>query len=178
MSKKAPLSLEGNLERLAGKILGNTHMIPERMRDKIRLIGDVYGRAVVIEDFETYCRALTPPYPRYPIIEYVKDVDSRLGGAAETKHPNIEDPNVEQVRALVYDAVGILPSKTPIAKLLVDYSHEEIAGAFLEYVETLKQSDFEMGVRKFFNEGGAVAVIFVRRKRANDQNRKNQQATE
>lgn len=174
MSKKAPLSLEGNLERIAGKLLGNTRMIPARLREKVKLLGDVYGRAAVQEDFEKWCRDGVGTAGQYPIIDYIREIDSRLGSTPKQERVDTRDPRVEEISAFVYEKIGTLPPKKPIATLLLDYTPEEITGAFNEYVEKLSQDEFELGVRKFFTEGGAVTIIFVRRKRVNDQSRKNQ----
>jgi hypothetical protein len=159
------MSLQKSLPRIAARVLHNTHVGLSRMKEKFELIEEAYGRAAVEADFETWCREVQDTHPKYPLTEYVKVVDARLGPEFAEKKADMDDPRISMVSAVSYELTGVLPSARSVAKLLTECEAEEILGALQEYVKTLDEKDYRSGMRMFFTENGASAVILARRRR-------------
>lgn len=159
------MSLTKSLPRIAAKVLHNTHCFPKNMKEKFELIETAYGRAAVESDFELWCREIQEKNPRYPITEYMKIVDSRLGRGFADAHADLKDPRIAEVSSLAYELTGVLPSSRSVANLLVSFDAEEIKAALREYSSTLDDKEMKSGMRTFFTEGGATAVIYTRKKR-------------
>ena len=160
------MSLQKSLPRIAARVLHNTHVGLSRMKEKFELIEEAYGRAAVEADFEKWCREIQNRNPKYPLTEYVKVVDSRLGPQFEEKRADLKDPRIAEISAVAYELTGVLPSVRSVANLLSSCESEEIVGALREFAATLDEKDTKSGVRTFFAEGGAAAVILARRRRA------------
>ena len=160
------MSLQKSLPRIAARVLHNTHVGLSRMKEKFELIEEAYGRSAVEADFEKWCREVQDHNPRYPLTEYVKVVDSRLGPEFVEKRADLKDPLIAEVSAVAYELTGVLPSVRSVSLLLSTCGAEEIIGALKEFAATLDDKDTKSGVRTFFAEGGAAAVILARRKRA------------
>ena len=160
------MSLQKSLPRIAARVLHNTHVGLSRMKEKFELIEEAYGRAAVEADFEKWCREIQDRNPKYPLTEYVKVVDSRLGPEFEEKRADLKDPRIAEISAVAYELTGVLPSVRSVANLLSSCESEEVVGALREFAATLDEKDTKSGVRTFFAEGGAAAVILARRRRA------------
>ena len=161
------MSLQKSLPRIAARILHNIHVGLSRMKEKFELIEEAYGRAAVEADFAKWCQEVQDTYPKYPLTEYVKVVDARLGPEFAEKRPDIKDPQVAEISAVAYELTGVLPSVRSVAGLLASCQSDEILGALREFAATLDEKDIRGGVRTFFAEGGAAAVILARRRRNN-----------
>lgn len=161
------MSLQKSLPRIAARVLHNTHVGLSRMKEKFELIEEAYGRAAVEADFEDWCngQVLACEHPKYPLTEYVKVVDARLGPEFAEKKADMDDPRIATVSAVSYELTGVLPSARSVAKLLTECEAEEILGALQEYVKTLDEKDYRSGMRMFFTENGAAAVVLARRRR-------------
>jgi hypothetical protein len=162
------MSLQKSLPRIAARVLHNTHVGLSRMKEKFELIEEAYGRAAVEADFTLWCQEqmAASNNPKYPLTEYVKVVDSRLGPEFAEKRPDTKDPQVSEISAVAYELTGVLPSVRSVATLLASCPAEEIIAALREFAKTLDEKDTKSGVRTFFAEGGAAAVILARRRRA------------
>lgn len=163
------MSLQKSLPRIAARVLHNTHVGLSRMKEKFELIEEAYGRAAVEADFNTWCQEQLAAFnnPKYPLTEYVKVVDARLGPTFAEKTADLKDPRIAEVSAVAYELTGVLPSVRSVANLLTTCDTEEILGALREFAATLDEKDTKSGVRTFFAEGGAAAVILARRRRNN-----------
>ena len=161
------MSLQKSLPRIAARVLHNTHVGLSRMKEKFELIEEAYGKAAVESDFEKWCHEVQDRNPRYPLTEYVKVVDARLGPEFTETRADTKDPRIAEISAVAYELTGVLPSVRSVANLLASVSPEEILGAFREFADTLDEKETKSGVRTFFAEGGASAVILARRKRGN-----------
>lgn len=162
------MSLIKSLPRIAAKELHNTHCGLRNLKFKLGLIAVAYGADVVEEDFRKWCRGIEPGTKlKYPIFEYMKVIDSRLGSAPEETQANLEDPAIVTLQSLVYELTGMLPAKAAIANVLMKYPVDEITEALKEYTEDLPEKDVKADMRAFWSEGGAEAVILARRRRAN-----------
>lgn len=159
------MSLQKSLPRIAARVLKNTHVGLKRMKEKFELIEVAYGAAEVEEDFEKWCLEVQDANPRYPLSEYVKVVDSRIGPKFVEPRVDVKDPHVAEVSSLAYELTGVLPSVRSVASLLASCSLEEVIGALKEFAATLDENERKSGVRTFFAEGGAGAVILARRRR-------------
>ena len=160
------MSLQKSLPRIAARVLHNTHVGLSRMKEKFELIEEAYGRSAVEADFEKLCLEIQDRNPRYPLTAYVKVVDARLGPAFAEAHADLKDPHISEISAVVYELTGVLPSVRSVANLLASCEAVEILGAFREFATTLDEKETKSGVRTFFAEGGAAAVILARRRRA------------
>jgi hypothetical protein len=159
------MKLSKRLAMVSAEILQNTHMVPENLKFKLDLMERAYGAKNLVIDFRTWCEENRDASPRYPIVEYVKVVDTRLGRAPATPRPDPANPAVEEIRSVTYELTNNLPSKEPIAKLLLTFTSTEILDALREFVEYLTEADTPHALRRFFTEGGAGAVILARRRR-------------
>ena len=159
------MSLQKSLPRIAARVLQNTHVGLSRMKEKFELIEEAYGRAAVEMDFENWCREVKERNPRYPLTEYVKVVDQRLGPEFAETRADTKDPRISEISAVAYELTGVLPTIRSVANLLTTCEQEEIIAALREFAGTLDEKDTKSGVRTFFAEGGAAAVILARRRR-------------
>lgn len=159
MSKK---TLVRELQEIAAAKLHNTRSIPKVMAGKIELIEIAFGHARILEDFTAWCDEHADENRQYPVTDYIRAIDSRLGGQPRID-PN--DEKVEELRQFVYEKVQILPAIQPLRDLLLVYEVPEIKAAFSEYIIGLEEKTMRTSLRAFFEEGGARVVIGARRKR-------------
>lgn len=148
------------LERKAAELFQRTRGISVSTEkatfviDQVKLMSEIYGDAAIIEDFEKWAQD-TPKDCRYPISEYLKVVDARLGTKADDK-----EEEIAKVTKVVFDTLNDIPTKSQIRHLLEKYPVEDIIEAFGRFVggtdEKTKNSDI---VRKFFVDGGCEAVM-------------------
>ena len=122
------MSLQKSLPRIAAKVLQNTHVGLSRMKDKFELIEMAYGKSAVESDFEKWCQeqVAKEERPRYPLSEYVKVVDQRLGPQFAEAHIETKDPRISQISAVVYERTGYLPTVRSVATMLASFSLDEI----------------------------------------------------
>lgn len=161
------MSLLKSLPRIAAQELHNTHCGLRNLKFKLELISEAYGANAVENDFRQWCRSLDPGTRiKYPIFEYMKVIDSRLGSAPEETRANPESPEVVELQSLAYERTGLLPSKRALANSLVKYTAEEVKAALIEYTDDLPSKDAKSDMRAFWSEGGAEAIILARRRRA------------
>ena len=158
------------LPKIAARVLHNTHTLRPDMKFKLELLSDAYGAAAVLDDFEVWCEAHKDNQFKYPIFEYLKVIDSRLGGAVEEKRADLKDPRVVEMVQFSYEQTGVLPKTTSIAELVLNYPLEEIKAALVEYTENLTEKEFGTASRAFYENGGigAVSIILARRRRNKD----------
>lgn len=148
------------LERKAAELFQRTRGISVSTEkatfviDQVKLMSEIYGDAAIIEDFEKWAQD-TPKDCRYPISEYLKVVDARLGTKADDK-----EEEIAKITKIVYDALSDIPTKAQIRRLLENHPTEDIIEAFNRFVggsdEKMKNADI---VKKFFSDGGAEAVL-------------------
>ena len=160
MSEK---NLVKDLQRVAAKKLRSTQGIPKNMKGKVELICLAFGHADVVEDFEKWCdeKIELGVRPHYPVTEYLRGVDARLGGA-ERVAP--DDPRIVEIRNLAYELTGVLPPARVIRDLLLLHDAEEMKKALKEYVINVEGRDMEKAMQLFFNDGGVGSVIALRKK--------------
>lgn len=159
-----------SLPKIAARILHNTHVGQSRMKEKFDLITEAYGESVVLDDFEKWCQEMVDKHlnPRYPITEYIKIIDDRLGGGftePSQSQFDVNDPRILSISSPCYEMTGYLPSPKVVLALLNAFNSEEIIFALEEYVSSLSEKELKIGAKQFFTEGGAAAVIYARRNR-------------
>lgn len=161
------MALIKELPRIAARVIQNTHVGRQNMKEKFILLAEAYGEAAVEGDFEKFCEEVKAGgnIPRYPITEYIKVVDARLGPEFAEKKTDLKDPQVGEITSLVYELTGFLPSVRSVANLLSSFSVDEITGAVKEYNSTLDDKEAKTGMRQFFTEGSGAAVIMARQRR-------------
>lgn len=159
------MNLMKEMPKVAAKVLKNTRGIWPDFKSRINLLADAYGAAAVLRDFEEWCESKKGEPTRYPISDYLKVVDSRLGSVEilDTKNPQ-----VAELISLVYELTSVLPSAEHVAELLAVYPMEEVKPALIEYAENLTEKETKTAIRNFFAHGGAgaSAVILARRRQA------------
>lgn len=153
------------LPKIAAKELQNTRPIPVRLRFKIDLLKTAYGAPAVERDFREWCREHKAEVFKWPIIEYLKVVDSRLGPETEEARANLDDPRILELTTYAYRQTGILAPKRRIAELLTVYTLDEVKLALDEYLESQGNVDLKLPMKTFFSDNGAEAVILARRER-------------
>lgn len=163
------MKLMKELPKIAARILKNTRCAHPDMKSRFELLEEAYGAAAVARDFDVWCQdqLAAENQPRYPISEYMKAVDSRLGSAASEPQLDIKDSKVGELVSMTYELTNILPSATAAAKLLAVYSFDEVKNALTEFIENLEEKNVRGGMYLFYNDGGADAIILARRRRAN-----------
>ena len=165
MSKKGLLR---DFKFIAAKELQNSRGVPRNLSqsDKFTLLEVAYGYARVAKDFRLWCRERAASRPRYPITDYLRVVDERLGDCeAATPKADLNDPRIRTISAAVYDLTGFAPTRKSVASLLTEYSELDILDATKEYVDTLDDKNFKTGMKAFFMDGGCAVVIYARSQR-------------
>lgn len=150
-------ALAKKLEMSAAKAFRTTRSIPFRFDyqfQQMELMSQVYGDAAIIEDFEAW--ASTVKNVKYPLSEYLKVVDSRLGNAEDRK----DNPDVTKIMAVVYQYIKDFPRKVSVEKLLEKYGFENLQEAWLEYADGLSEDELKYAIKKFFEDGG-VDVVYA-----------------
>lgn len=155
-------SLVRDLQRVAAVKLQNTRGVPKSMKDKLELIELAFGYRNVVEDFEKWCEEQKAKSPQYPVFEYLKMVDARLGSANKV---DSKDPRIKNLQALTYELTNVLPHTNAIRGLLALHEEQEIKEALEEYVASLDEKDFKKAMRAFYDDEGATAIIYSRKKR-------------
>ena len=148
------------LEKKASELFHRTKGITlrpeyEGYMEQIVLMETTYGRFDVMSDFEKWAGEVDKNEVRFPVTEYLKIVDERLGSNAVYK-----DEEVAEVTKNVYNAVQDIPKPHHIRLLLEKYPVEDIVMGFNEFLggidAKLKGSEI---ITKYFVDGGADAVI-------------------
>lgn len=162
------MNLMKELPKIAARVLKNTRCVHPDMKSRLELLSVAYGAGLVAADFEAWCVAFRGEQVRYPISEYMKVVDSRLGGAPTAATLDIKDPRVAELSSMTYELTSVLPSAISVAELLALYPIEEIKGALVEFAEGLTERELKSSMHAFYANGGAgaSAVILARRRRA------------
>jgi hypothetical protein len=152
------------LQKIAAKKLHNTRGVPRNMKDKIELIELAFGRADILADFEKWCEENADRNPQYPVTEYLRGVDARLGSAPRV---DSNDERIKDIQSLTYELTTILPRPRPIRDLLLIHSAEDIKAALREYVLTVNEKNhIEASMRLFFDDLGCSAVVNFMKKKA------------
>jgi hypothetical protein len=115
-----------DLQRIAARKLRNTRGVPRNMKDKLELIGIAFGHAGVLTDFEKWCDEHVGDNPQYPVTEYLRMIDARLGPAPKVD-PN--DERIDELTALTYGLTSVLPRRHAVRDLLAVHPAEEIKAA-------------------------------------------------
>lgn len=165
------MNLMKELPKIAARVLHNTRgSNPEWVKTRLELLSEAYGTAAVATDFEEWCGSFEPgePLPRYPISEYMKVVDVRLGDVKEEQHLDLQDPLVKELMSLTYELTSVLPSAKSVAELLAAFSCDEVRAALVEFAEGLTERELKTSMKAFYANGGAgaSAIILARRRRA------------
>jgi len=162
------MNLMKDLPKIAARVLHNTRSVHSEMKSKLQLIGIAYGDSAVARDFEKWCEEHTSDHFQYPISEYLKVIDSRLGGVPEEKRADLKDPAVAELVSYSYELTSVLPSISAVAELLVKYPADEIKAALHEFADSLTENEVKGSMRAFYSNGGtgAEAIILARRRRA------------
>lgn len=165
------MNLMKEMPRVAARVLKNTRGVYPEMKSRIGLVAEAYTTAAVVRDFESWCgeRVDAGDTPRYPISDYLKVVDSRLGSAPEDSQLDLKNPQIEEISSMTYELTSVLPSAKSVAELLAVYSLDEVKGALTEFAEGLTERELKTSMRNFYANGGAgaAAIISARRRRAN-----------
>jgi hypothetical protein len=153
-----------SLPKIAARILKNTWGIPQAYKQKLELVQEAYGSAAVDSDFE-WCIEVKDNNPRYPVTEYLKVIDSRLGSAPKEEAP---DPRVAEISALTYKLTRRPAPPKQVRDLLAQFAIEEIIAALTEYIEGIEERELAYAPRMFFVDGGCAAIITARKQRDQD----------
>lgn len=147
-----------SLAKIAAKELKNTGGVHPQFKKRIELLAVAYGAAAVEKDFEAFCQSLKGSRVPYPISEYLKAVDVRLGTTGpEAIEEN--DPAVAEISAKCFTLSGRLPKNSAVGALLKKHSAAEIIIAFESYCAKLDEDELRYAVKSFFTDGGATGVI-------------------
>src|SRR5690348_2563155 len=149
------------LRIIAAKKLQNTRSIPASQKERLELLAVAFGRDTIVNDFTTWCEEHAAEHPRYPLFDYIRIVEGRLGATPKVE---VHDPRIPDLQSFTYELAGVLPPPDNIRDILARYEMEEVKAALQEFVLTLDNREMKSAVELFFN-GGAAAVIQSRRKR-------------
>ena len=156
-------TLVKDMQKVAAKKLRNTRGVPRNMKDKLELIDLAFGRAEVLTDFEKWCDEHADQNPQYPVTEYLRMIDARLGSEVKID-PN--DERIKELMALTYELSSVLPRAHAVRDILALHSLEEIKAALREYVLTVDEKDMKSAIRAFYDDLGASAVIHSMKRKA------------
>src|ERR1035437_238871 len=93
-------NLVKGLQKIAAVKLHNTRGVPRNMKDKLELIELAFGYAEVMADFEKWCDENADRASQYPVTEYIRRIDSRLGSASKI---DPHDAAISALQAIVYE---------------------------------------------------------------------------
>lgn len=172
----AQLSLLDEIVDITGEVLKNTAGVyreaEKELKARFSRLEKAFGRAAVRDDYRAWAeeQRAEGAVPKWPIPQYVKVADVRLGaGEVETvavaAPVDMTDPKIGDLGAFTYELTGVLPSANHLSKLLNLYDLQEIKDALTEYAGDLSEREIKGGVKSFFAEAGAIAVITARRNR-------------
>jgi acyl transferase domain-containing protein len=131
------------------------------MKDKLELIDLAFGRGEVLADFEKWCDEKIDTNSQYPVTEYLRMIDARLGG---TPKIDPDDARIKELMAVTYELTAILPHLRAVRDLLAIHSLDEIKAALRQYVLTVDEKDMKSAIRSFYDDLGASAVIYSMKK--------------
>jgi hypothetical protein len=152
--------------QIVAAVLHRTSPALKNQEEKFDLILTAYGFNTVIADCEAWCREnVAAVAPSYPITDYLKVVDKRLGPKIGEPAVNVNDPRISQISAATYERTGFLPSVRSVATMLAAFSPKEILDAMNEFAGTLDEKEYKSAMRTFFADRGGSAVIVAQRKR-------------
>jgi hypothetical protein len=157
--------LMNSLTTITARELRRTRSVPNNLTSKFQTIIEAFGAAAVEEDFTNWCRENLKNGSEYPILDYIKVIDSRLGNVWIEPQADLKDPRIAGVSAAIYDETGFPPTKKSVANLLMSFSEEEIKAAVIEYNSKPGEKVSQSNMKSFLTEGGVVAVILAQRKR-------------
>jgi hypothetical protein len=164
--QKAGLKLRKALAKISSELLHNTRLAPKNLGFKFELLASTYGHEAVTQDYANWCREHLTDKPKYPITDYVRVIDSRLGSVPEEEKISLTDPRIAELAAYAFATTGKLASKLPLARLLMKYPVDEIQDAMVELMESLtSDNEINGALRSFYQDGGADAIIATRRNR-------------
>lgn len=148
--------LAAQLEKTASRVFHRTRGIITRdfQYEQICLMESTYGSAAVVNDFETWAETADPG-TRYPVSEYLKIVDDRLGQKASEDN----DADISEVTTAVYELVSDIPTRGEVKALLAKHPVEDIIFAFGDFVGGLDADQSKSAIKKFFRDGGADVII-------------------
>jgi hypothetical protein len=145
------------LEKAVAQSFKRTHQVSVRFDDQleqITLMESVYGSAKVLEDFEVWAETADKGC-RYPMSDYLKVVDERLGQVATEE----EDQRITRIAKVVYEITNDIVPKSVVKRLLEKMSVEDIEYGFQEFTAGWDEVKMKTAIKKFFQDGGAEAVI-------------------
>lgn len=150
--------LADQLERAASKAFKRTRSgvkaCFENQIEQIRLMESTYGAAAVLDDFNEWAKDADMG-SRFPLDDYLKVVDERLGQVAT----ETGDPNVIEINKVVYEYLNDVAPKAQIKRVLERHSVEDIIFAFKEFVCDMDKEKEKTAIKKFFTDGGVDAVL-------------------
>jgi len=156
------------LNKIAAKVLKNTWGALPQHKERFELIQEAYGESAVKADFQNWCEEVKDQHPRFPLSDYLKVVDARLGSAPVEQ---VVNPGVEEISALTYKLTHRPAPRKNLTELLTQFSVSEITNALTEYVGGLEDRELPYAGRTFFVDGGCAAIIVAQRKREEDRNK-------
>lgn len=136
-----------------------------QMKSRLELLEAAYGVAAVERDFEEWCEEVKDRNPRYPVSEYLKVVDSRLGTVPKEEE---NDPRIEELSALTFKLTHRPAPPKYVRELLTKYTLAEIRSALIEYTDGIEERELAYAARAFFVEGGCGAIIMALKNRERD----------
>jgi len=146
-----------SLAKIAAKELKNTGGVHPQFKKRLELLAVAYGAAAVEKDFTEFCISLKGSRVQYPLSEYLKVVDIRLGSAPESEEES--DPAVAEISAKCFTLSGRVPKNSAVAALLKKHTAAEIITAFESYCAKLDEDELRYAVKNFFTDGGATGII-------------------
>jgi hypothetical protein len=167
------------LRRVASRKLKNTRSVPKTLKPTFELIETAHGFDAVVRDFERWCEQNRDRHPKFPLFEYAKQVQDRLGeppvpdARVAKSNPNVGADSFnsldEAVESMVQDVYGcafvILKNTKDVRRALEVYEYDYVLGALQEHVQTHNQ---DRDVTTFFSEGGRLTLIVPFKEQALD----------
>lgn len=153
---------------VAARELKNSHAVPATLKTRFDLVEAAHGFAAVIDDFTNWCRENFDRRPGYPLVEYVKIVDDRLGAppmpdaqlAAVKKINPVDDPRVGEIIRYVYEYSKIAPAVKKVASLIATYGYEYVYGVVDHEIWVNEGAPIDAKwVKTLFSDSGGLAII-------------------
>lgn len=154
--------LAKQLEKTAAKLFQRTSGVQVRFEsqmEQIALMSTAYGDASVLADFEEWAKTAKS---RFPIADYLRVVDSRLGTTSNSVVVSTEDPEYLALLKVIHRDTGDFPKKAAVQRLLSKgFTYEDLFAMWQDYIMELPEDSNKTAsamIDGFFEDGGFQVV--------------------
>jgi hypothetical protein len=168
------------LRKVAARELQNMRAVPKSLKPNFGLMESAHGFSAVVEDFTKWCGENRDRHPKFPLLDYAKACQDRLGeppvpdaSSTDSKPPKPADnPQVAELIQDVYAEFNIIvPDAKKVAILIATYGVDYTRNALWDGVNGIDTEDDshkayvkckveqKKFIKTFFSESGGLAIV-------------------